>query len=106
MADSKPEQKVWLISNDSATIEVGKFASSATAPASSCGPPRGQDEFLLAELLHMMLTETTADRVVAERSMLIKNMLEDVGDDSIRQDNPIPIPNVRWPRSHPSQSAR
>lgn len=26
--------------------------------------------------------------------MLIKNMLEDVGDDSIRQDNPIPIPNV------------
>ena len=40
----------------------------------------------------------TADRVVAERSMLIKNMLEDVGDDSIRQDNPIPIPNVRaWP---------
>ncbi|KAK3186510.1 E3 ubiquitin ligase complex SCF subunit scon-3 [Lecanicillium sp. MT-2017a] len=56
MTDSKPEQKVWLISNDSATIEV--------------------------------------DRVVAERSMLIKNMLEDVGDDSIRQDNPIPIPNV------------
>ncbi|KAF4468198.1 S-phase kinase-associated 1 [Fusarium albosuccineum] len=49
-------QKVWLASNDSATIEV--------------------------------------DRVVAERSMLIKNMLEDVGDDSIRQDNPIPIPNV------------
>ncbi|KAI5465814.1 Skp1 family, dimerization domain-containing protein [Mariannaea sp. PMI_226] len=34
------------------------------------------------------------DRVVAERSMLIKNMLEDVGDESIRQDNPIPIPNV------------
>lgn len=26
--------------------------------------------------------------------MLIKNMLEDVGDDTIRQDNPIPIPNV------------
>ncbi|CEI38979.1 hypothetical protein FVEN_g10062 [Fusarium venenatum] len=34
------------------------------------------------------------DRVVAERSMLIKNMLEDVGDDSITQANPIPIPNV------------
>ncbi|KZL69053.1 s-phase kinase-associated protein 1, partial [Colletotrichum incanum] len=34
------------------------------------------------------------DRVVAERSMLIKNMLEDVGDDSISQENPIPIPNV------------
>jgi S-phase kinase-associated protein 1 len=27
--------------------------------------------------------------------MLIKNMLEDVGDDSISQDTPIPIPNVR-----------
>jgi S-phase kinase-associated protein 1 len=26
--------------------------------------------------------------------MLIKNMLEDVGDDSINADNPIPIPNV------------
>ncbi|KAI9166893.1 E3 ubiquitin ligase complex SCF subunit scon-3 [Paramyrothecium foliicola] len=34
------------------------------------------------------------DRAVADRSILIKNMLEDVGDDSIRQDNPIPIPNV------------
>ncbi|KAF6817186.1 S-phase kinase-associated protein 1 [Colletotrichum sojae] len=34
------------------------------------------------------------DRVVAERSMLIKNMLEDVGDGSISQENPIPIPNV------------
>lgn len=27
--------------------------------------------------------------------MLIKNMLDDVGDEMIRQDNPIPIPNVR-----------
>jgi hypothetical protein len=27
--------------------------------------------------------------------MLIKNMLEDVGDESINQSNPIPIPNVR-----------
>lgn len=34
------------------------------------------------------------ERVVAERSMLIKNMLEDVGDESITQSNPIPIPNV------------
>ncbi|OLN81573.1 E3 ubiquitin ligase complex SCF subunit scon-3 [Colletotrichum chlorophyti] len=36
----------------------------------------------------------TVDRIVAERSMLIKNMLEDVGDDSISPENPIPIPNV------------
>jgi hypothetical protein len=48
--------------------------------------------------LGVMTDQMSADRVVAERSMLIKNMLEDVGDESIRQDNPIPIPNVRaWP---------
>ncbi|GAB0131931.1 E3 ubiquitin ligase complex SCF subunit scon-3 [Epichloe bromicola] len=34
------------------------------------------------------------DRVVVERSMLIKNMLDDIGDDMINQSNPIPIPNV------------
>ncbi|KAM0346827.1 hypothetical protein ACHAPU_005167 [Fusarium lateritium] len=34
------------------------------------------------------------DRAVAERSMLIKNMLEDIGDEMITQANPIPIPNV------------
>ncbi|KEZ42938.1 hypothetical protein SAPIO_CDS5385 [Scedosporium apiospermum] len=34
------------------------------------------------------------DRVVAERSMLIKNMLDDLGDSAISKDNPIPIPNV------------
>ncbi|KAG8665868.1 E3 ubiquitin ligase complex SCF subunit scon-3 [Fusarium poae] len=56
MSESTSVEKIWLASNDSATIEV--------------------------------------DRVVAERSMLIKNMLEDVGDDSITQTNPIPIPNV------------
>ncbi|KAG6004884.1 E3 ubiquitin ligase complex SCF subunit scon-3 [Claviceps maximensis] len=34
------------------------------------------------------------DRVVVERSMLIKNMLDDIGDELISQTNPIPIPNV------------
>ncbi|KAM0204596.1 hypothetical protein ACHAPA_001961 [Fusarium lateritium] len=34
------------------------------------------------------------DRAVSERSMLIKNMLEDIGDEMITQANPIPIPNV------------
>ncbi|KAG5951374.1 E3 ubiquitin ligase complex SCF subunit scon-3 [Claviceps sorghi] len=34
------------------------------------------------------------DRVVIERSMLIKNMLDDIGDEMISQTNPIPIPNV------------
>ena len=27
--------------------------------------------------------------------MLIKNMLDDIGDENVRHDNPIPIPNVR-----------
>jgi S-phase kinase-associated protein 1 len=56
MSESKPASKVWLMSNDSATIEV--------------------------------------DRAVADRSLLIKHMLEDVGDSDISQSNPIPIPNV------------
>ncbi|KAG6036979.1 E3 ubiquitin ligase complex SCF subunit scon-3 [Claviceps sp. Clav32 group G5] len=34
------------------------------------------------------------DRIVVERSMLIKNMLEDLGDEGISETNPIPIPNV------------
>jgi S-phase kinase-associated protein 1 len=56
MSESTGSKKIWLASNDSATIEV--------------------------------------ERVVAERSMLIKNLLDDTGDDSISQTNPIPIPNV------------
>ncbi|KAG6038094.1 E3 ubiquitin ligase complex SCF subunit scon-3 [Claviceps citrina] len=56
MAEEGSVRKVWLVSNDNATIEV--------------------------------------DRVVAERSMLIKNMLDDLGDESISPTNPIPIPNV------------
>lgn len=36
--------------------------------------------------------ELPVDRDVAERSILIKNLLEDLGADS---EEPIPIPNVR-----------
>ncbi|KAL7913012.1 E3 ubiquitin ligase SCF complex, Skp subunit [Trichoderma velutinum] len=57
MAEAKPaSQKIWLISNDNATMEV--------------------------------------DRAVVERSMLLKNMLEDLGGADVSQENPIPIPNV------------
>jgi len=56
MSDAAPPKKIWLGSNDNATIEV--------------------------------------ERAVAERSMLIKNLLEDTGDENISQSNPIPIPNV------------
>lgn len=40
-------------------------------------------------------THIEVDRVVAERSMLIKNLIEDLGDDAIT--SPIPIPNVNDP---------
>jgi len=36
------------------------------------------------------------DRVVAERSMLIKNLIDDLGDEAIAN-SPIPIPNVNDP---------
>jgi S-phase kinase-associated protein 1 len=36
--------------------------------------------------------DITVDRQVAERSILIKNLLEDLGGEST--DEPIPIPNV------------
>ncbi|KAG0648397.1 E3 ubiquitin ligase complex SCF subunit [Hyphodiscus hymeniophilus] len=36
--------------------------------------------------------QVTVDRLVAERSMLIKNMLEDLGDTAL--ETPVPIPNV------------
>jgi S-phase kinase-associated protein 1 len=35
------------------------------------------------------------DKDVAERSVLIKNMMEDLGDASLS--TPVPIPNVRTP---------
>ncbi|KAJ4304284.1 E3 ubiquitin ligase complex SCF subunit scon-3 [Collariella sp. IMI 366227] len=41
-------------------------------------------------------TTLEVDRVVAERSMLIKNLIEDLGDDAIAN-NAIPIPNVNDP---------
>ncbi|KAK4236828.1 E3 ubiquitin ligase complex SCF subunit scon-3 [Achaetomium macrosporum] len=40
-------------------------------------------------------TNIEVDRVVAERSMLIKNLIEDLQDEALN--NPIPIPNVNDP---------
>ena len=53
-------------------------------------------------VLERMLMLPDKDRAVSERSVLIKNMLEDLGDDAITQTNPIPIPNVRriFPAEH------
>ncbi|KAK4123543.1 E3 ubiquitin ligase SCF complex, Skp subunit [Parathielavia appendiculata] len=41
-------------------------------------------------------TSIEVDRVVAERSMLIKNLIDDLGDDAV-ESSPIPIPNVNDP---------
>ncbi|EGS20873.1 uncharacterized protein CTHT_0027110 [Thermochaetoides thermophila DSM 1495] len=41
-------------------------------------------------------SQIEVDRVVAERSMLIKNLIEDLGDDAV-MGTPIPIPNVNDP---------
>ncbi|KAK4106372.1 E3 ubiquitin ligase SCF complex, Skp subunit [Parathielavia hyrcaniae] len=41
-------------------------------------------------------TTIEVDRVVAERSMLIKNLIEDLGDEAVVS-SPIPIPNVNDP---------
>jgi hypothetical protein len=45
-----------------------------------------------------VFTDTFADRIVAERSILIRNMLEDLGDEQVIG-QAIPIPNVSPPTS-------
>lgn len=74
MAETQGTQQIWLVSNDNVTQVVGAYR----APSLSLE----------------LLADKTIDRAVAERSMLIKNMLDDLGDENVRQDNPIPIPNV------------
>jgi S-phase kinase-associated protein 1 len=59
-------------------------------------------------------TTIEVDRVVAERSMLIKNLIDDLGDDAIAN-SPIPIPNVNdavlrkvieWSEHHRNDAAQ
>ena len=73
----KSTQKVVLASNDGSHIEVGTLA-----------------HYPLAVCNHDLTK--IVDRAVAERSMLIKNLIEDLGDESIST-SPIPIPNVNDP---------
>lgn len=79
MADSKDKstQMITLESNDHSTIEVGKSSPQI---------------FLISSTA----TDTPTERCVAERSMLIKNMIEDLGDEAVAN-QPIPIPNVNDP---------
>ena len=63
--------------------------SSATAPA---------DGSKVVKLTTSDNAELPVEREVAERSILIKNLLEDLGGDN---DESIPIPNVCIVLSHP-----
>lgn len=71
-------QKIKLMSSDNAEITVGM--SQLVLTCLSCLTQRA------------LLTAGT-DRDVAERSVLIKNMMEDIGEQAMTE--AIPIPNVR-----------
>lgn len=77
MSADKSTQKVTLASNEGSTIEVG-MSIRVTLPRL------------------LMQPNNVIDRAVAERSILIKNLIEDLGDDAV-VDSPIPIPNVNDP---------
>jgi S-phase kinase-associated protein 1 len=65
--------KITLVSNDGAEVVVGK------APSPRCTTKGHTDSAQI-------------ERNVAERSMLIKNMMEDLGEAAMTQS--VPIPNV------------
>lgn len=77
MSAEKP-QMITLQSNDGVSIEVGM-------------PPPPPPPTKRADML------CSLERKVAERSMLIKNMMEDLGDEAIS--TAVPIPNVSPPSS-------
>ncbi len=75
-------QIIKLTSGDNAEISVGKSSA-----------------LIAAVFISILLLPTdicTIEREVAERSILIKNMMEDIGDQTVGE--AIPIPNVAQPR--------
>jgi hypothetical protein len=79
---------IRLQSNDNAVIEVSKCCRPLPLPAQP-SDHRNADR--------------SAEKKVAERSLLIKNMLEDLGDAAISQT--IPIPNVSAVLRSPNSAA-
>ena len=73
--ESKGEM-VKLAPNDGNVIDVGKFTPHCA-------------------IAHQLTTFPSTEKAVIERSMLIYNMIEDLGDAAL--DTPIPIPNVSPP---------
>ena len=79
--------KIKLTSNDGVTMEVGPYS-----------PP-----YLAPQTWNTVLT-VTIDRQVAEKSILIKHMMEDLGDGAL--DCAVPIPNVSTPFRDPIRADR
>ena len=73
-------QKIKLMSSDSAEITVGMSQLFLTCFDS------------IPQALYLGFADTCTDRDVAERSVLIKNMMEDIGEQAMTE--AIPIPNV------------
>ena len=80
MSNGAPANKITLTSSDGTDIQVGKSLN------------------LLWYLSFGVYTDASLwlDREVAERSVLIKNMLEDLGESG----EAIPIPNVSFHPHH------
>ena len=77
------QQKITLCANDGEVMTIGK-----STPLSSNQPSA------------KAATNKPIDKDVAIRSMLIKNMMEDLGGEALTQT--VPIPNVSCPASsHP-----
>ena len=72
-------QTIKLQSSDHAEITVGKLCETFLCEK-------------LSNSTHLLMV-VVSEREVAERSVLIKNMVEDLGDGSFT--DAIPIPNVR-----------
>lgn len=93
---------IVLQSSDNVEIQVGKSLTSCSAPSvlqtsliksmsfPSCSTPGFSRNGAHQNL--NVLTPPLTEREVAERSILIKNMLEDVGESATA--DAIPIPNV------------
>ena len=74
------QTKIKLMSSDSAEITVGVSCFTPHLPAASLG------------LYCIGIANFRTDRDVAERSVLIKNMMDDIGEQAMTE--AIPIPNV------------
>ena len=81
---SATQRTLTLESNDGRRIVVGTYCILASLQITSAA--------LCVSTSSSIALTSFPDREVAERSVLIKHMMEDIGDQAA--DQPIPIPNV------------